>query len=92
MSKYVEVNKIHSDLVYACCHPCDYRNGKLCLGEAYKGICGIVQKLEKKFDIEIVYCLECGIRDTSSCPIYIRCGYTEDNDFCSMGEPKEVTE
>lgn len=88
MVKYIEVNKIHSDLVYAVCHPCDYRVGEHCRYGACKGICGVVQKLEKASDVEIVRCSECDIRDTPSCPIYVRYGYTKDDDSCSRGEPK----
>ena len=96
MSKYVDVEKIHSKLVYAHCHPCDYRLEEHCRHGACKGTCGIVQYTEKNFDIEIIRCHECRYSDDGDYEGRKWCKILErsfrDDFFCALGEPKEVKE
>lgn len=38
---------------------------------------------------KIVRCCNCTYRDEINCPQYYRRAELKDNDFCSIGEPKE---
>ena len=48
--------------------------------------------LLEKDAVEVVRCRECKYHNKPPCPMRLSFNWTEDNDFCSYGERKEVAD